>query len=76
MAARENRGPTLAQIRRWPPTVNVEDAASAVGCSRSSAYAAIAAGTFPVKSITVGRRVRILTADLLRLLEGSKEPAA
>ena len=76
MAARENRGPTLAQIRRWPPAVNVEDAATAVGCSRSSAYTAIASGTFPVKTITVGRRIRVLTADLIKVLEGSKAPAA
>ena len=63
---------TLAQIRRWPPTVPVEDAARALGTSRSTAYEAISSGTFPVQTIRVSRRIRVLTADLLRVLEGSQ----
>jgi hypothetical protein len=69
------RSLTLAQIKRWPPTVRVEDGARALGCSRSTAYAAIAAGEFPVATIRINRRLRVLTADLLRVLEGGR-PAA
>ena len=66
---------TLAQVRKWPPTVPVEDAARALGTSRSTAYAAIQSGTFPVATIRVSRRLRVLTADLVRVLEGGR-PAA
>jgi hypothetical protein len=62
--------PTLAEIKTtWPPTVDVTTGAPAVGVSRSSAYEAIRNGTFPVKTITVGHRIKILTADLIRVLE-------
>ena len=64
------RGLTLAQIRRWPPTCEVSAAAEALGFSRSTSYEAIKTGKFPVKTITVGRRIRVLTADLIRVLEG------
>lgn len=64
------KAPTLAQIKTsWPPTVDVTVGAVPLGVSRSSAYEAIRTGTFPVKTITVGRRIKILTADLIRVLE-------
>jgi predicted DNA-binding transcriptional regulator AlpA len=69
------RSLTLAQVRKWTPTVPVEDGAYALGISRSSAYQAIAAGEFPVATIRVGRRLRVLTADLVRVLEGSGDRA-
>jgi hypothetical protein len=62
-------GLTLAQVRRWPPTVDVTEAARALGISRSSAYTAIASGDFPVATIRVSRRLRVLTASLIRVLE-------
>jgi Helix-turn-helix domain len=74
--ATERTGLTLAQIKRWPPTVPVEDGARALGVSRSAAYAAIAAGEFPVATIRVSRRLRVLTADLVRVLEGHGGQAA
>ncbi|WP_300611044.1 hypothetical protein [Trebonia sp.] len=62
--------PTLAEIKKsWPPAVDVTALALALGVSRSSAYEAIRAGTCPVKTITVGHRVKALTADLIRVLE-------
>lgn len=64
------RRPTLAEVRKWPATVDVETAAAAVGVSRSTAYEAIHAGTFPVKVITVSRRKVVITATLVALLEG------
>ncbi len=63
--------PTLAEIKTWPPTVDVPTAALALGVSRSGLYEAVRSGRCPVESITVGHRTRILTADLIRTLEGS-----
>jgi hypothetical protein len=71
----EQRRPTLAQVRRWPPTVNVETAASALGVSRAGLYEAIRDGMAPVEVITVSHRMKVLTASLLRVLEGRKEAA-
>lgn len=63
--------PTLAEIKTWPPTVDVPTAALALGVSRSALYEAVRSGRCPVECITVGRRTRILTAALIRTLEGS-----
>ena len=63
--------PTLAEIKTWPPTVDIPTAALALGVSRSALYEAVRSGRCPVESITVGRRTRILTADLIRTLEGT-----
>lgn len=62
---------TLAQVRKLPAAVDVGTAARALGVSRSSAYQSIADGTFPVATIRVSRRLRVLTADLVRVLEGN-----
>jgi hypothetical protein len=58
MPARELRArrgrdvkPTLAQIRRWPATVDVRTAASAFGISPSHAYELINRSEFPAKVI-------------------------
>jgi hypothetical protein len=70
-------GLTLAQVRRLPATVDVGTAARALGIGRSTLYEAIRLGESPVKTIEVRRRVVVLTADLLRVLEGrSDAPAA
>jgi hypothetical protein len=70
------RGVTLREIREtWPATVPVSRAASPLGVSRSSAYEAIRRGDFPVKTISVGRRIVVLTADLVRVLSGGSDAA-
>jgi hypothetical protein len=66
---------TLAQVRKLPATVDVGTAASALGVGRSTLYEAIRLGESPVKVLTVQRRVVVLTADLLRVLEGGGEGA-
>ena len=71
----EQRRPTLAQVRRWPPTVSVEQAAPALGMSRSALYDAIRNGTAPVEVVKVGHRMKILTHSLTAFLEGRKEAA-
>jgi hypothetical protein len=68
---------TLDQVRKLPAAVDVTTGAQAFGVSRSSMYQAIAQGRCPVQTITVGRRLKILTASLIEVLEGdSGSPAA
>lgn len=67
---------TLAQVRKLPAAVDVAVAARAFGISRASAYQSISEGTFPVPVIRVNRRMKVLTADLMRVLEGSSRPAS
>jgi hypothetical protein len=71
VTAREiQRGVTLAAVRKWPATVNVGQAALALGVSRASLYAALARGERPVRVLMVGRRMKVVTASLLEALEG------
>lgn len=63
--------PTLSEIRRWPATVAVPQAATALGCSRSHLYDLIKRGEAPVKTLSFGRRHVVVTASLVRLLEGA-----
>jgi hypothetical protein len=60
--------PTLSEIRRWPATVDVPTAASALGISKSTAYEWIRLGEFPVPVISVRHKHRVPTAGLVRLL--------
>ncbi|WP_405671490.1 DNA-binding protein [Streptomyces canus] len=69
--------PTLAEVRKWPATVSVSDAARAIGCSRSHLYERVKCGESPVKTIAVGTRSHVvITADLVRLLSGETGGAA
>ncbi|MFF3377184.1 helix-turn-helix transcriptional regulator [Streptomyces sp. NPDC002680] len=69
--------PTLADVRKWPATVSVTDAARAIGCSRSHLYERVKRGDSPVKTIAVGARSHVvITADLIRLLSGEVQEAA
>ncbi len=51
-----------------PATVSVRQAATLLGISFSSAYAAIHAGNFPTKIVQIGGRYVVPTAPLLELL--------
>lgn len=62
---------TLREIRQLPATVDVTTAASALGVGRATLYEAIRTGSSPVKTLTVQRRIVVLTADLLRVLGDS-----
>lgn len=62
--------PTLAAVRRWPPTVPPALAAPALGVSRRSMYSAIKTGRCPVTVIPVNGRLHVVTASLVRVLEG------
>ncbi|MFE6092715.1 helix-turn-helix transcriptional regulator [Streptomyces massasporeus] len=61
--------PTLAEVRTWPAVVSVEQAAAALGCSRSGLYDRIRRGDAPVRTLTHGRRVVVVTASLVAVLE-------
>ncbi|WP_405436685.1 helix-turn-helix domain-containing protein [Streptomyces avidinii] len=67
--------PTLAEIRQWPATVSVVQAAPALGCSKSQLYELIKRGEAPVKTLSFGRRYVVITADLVRLLSGEESNA-
>lgn len=67
---------TLAQLRKRPPTLDVAEAAGWLGVGRSTAYEAIRRGEFPAKTITVNRRLRVLTASLIRVLEDGEAASA
>lgn len=68
--------PTLADVRKWPATVSVAEAARAIGCSRSHLYERVKQGNSPVKTIGVGTRHVVITASLVRLLSGEDQEAA
>lgn len=63
--------PTLDEIRTWPATVGVIDAARAIGVSKSHLYGLIKRGEAPLKTLPCGGRTRIVTASLIRLLEAA-----
>ncbi|MEU9246913.1 helix-turn-helix domain-containing protein [Streptomyces sp. NPDC048385] len=62
--------PTLDEIRSWPATISVSQAATALGISKSHLHELINAGRAPVKLVPLGgRRHRVITLSLVRLLE-------
>jgi len=62
------RRPKLTEIRQWPASVNLAEAASALGISRSHAYELASRDEFPARIIRVGGRLIVVVADLIRLL--------
>ncbi|MDH6432603.1 hypothetical protein M2158_001080 [Streptomyces sp. SAI-144] len=68
--------PTLTEVRKWPATVSVALAATAIGCSKSHLHDRIKRGDAPVKTIPLGTRHVVITADLVRLLSGEAQGAA
>lgn len=63
--------PTLDEVRSWPATCSVPMAAKALGISKSYLHALIKRGESPVKVLPLEGRNRVVTAALVRLLEGS-----
>ena len=54
------------QLAALPPMITVEEASKLLGVSRSAGYRAAAMGQIP--TLRVGRRLRVPTAWLLRVL--------
>ena len=63
--------PTLAEVKAWGATVNVPQAAVALGCSSSHLYDLIKRGQAPVKTLSFGRRHVVITQSLVTLLESA-----
>jgi predicted DNA-binding transcriptional regulator AlpA len=61
--------PTLAEVRMWPATVDVPQAAKAIGISKSHLYDLVKRGEAPIRVLSFGARHRVVTASLIRLLE-------
>jgi hypothetical protein len=80
--ARPPRRLTLAEVRKLPATCSVDQAAAALGISRTTAYELVAADEFPARVLTVRSRHRVITSSLVALLEhdagaaGPGRPAA
>ncbi|WP_320783843.1 helix-turn-helix domain-containing protein [Streptomyces sp. CRN 30] len=60
--------PTLEEIRDWPATTSVGQAAKALGISESKLYDLIKRGESPVRVLDFGSK-RVVTNSLIRLLE-------
>jgi excisionase family DNA binding protein len=58
----------LEELLSLPATVNVTTAARALGIGRDKAYELVRAGTFPVRTLSLGSTVRVPTAELWKLL--------
>jgi len=71
MAGKKVGPPTLAEVKKWPATVSVPQAAPALGCSRSQLYELIKRGEAPVRTLSYGRRHVVITASLVALLESA-----
>lgn len=63
--------PTLADVRKWPATVGIPDAARALGISKTHLYELVRRGEAPVRTLPLGSRQRVITASLVAVLEGT-----
>ncbi|MDX3753993.1 DNA-binding protein [Streptomyces sp. AK02-04a] len=78
LASKTQAQPTLAEVRQWPATCSVRQAARAIGCSPTHLANLIRRGESPIKCVPLGssRRQLVITADLVRLLSGEDRGAA
>ena len=58
-----------AQLLNAPPTIGLNVGNKALGIGRSTGYSLAKRGDYPCKVLRVGATYRIVTADLLRLLD-------
>lgn len=68
--------PTLAEVRKWPATVSVAQAARALGISSSHLHALMRREESPVAFIPFGATRRVITADLIAVLSGAPREVA
>ncbi|MFD5425244.1 helix-turn-helix domain-containing protein [Streptomyces sp. NPDC127084] len=70
MTTLAERGPlTRDELLALPAAVGVETAARAFGIGRTTAYALVRADQFPCKVLRAGKTYRVITQDLLRVLQ-------
>jgi hypothetical protein len=76
LVALSERVDTLETIRNWPATVDIPTACRPLGISRAHGYVLAGRGEFPARTLKIGGCYRVITASLIRLLEGEPlEPA-
>jgi hypothetical protein len=59
---------TVAELNDLPPSLGLEAAAMLLGIGRTTAYAIARRGEFPVPVLRIGKRYRVSTLAVLRLL--------
>ncbi|MEU0272299.1 DNA-binding protein [Streptomyces sp. NPDC006307] len=68
---------TTRDLLDLPPTIDLETAGRAFGIGRTLAYDLARTDNFPCKVLRTGRLFRVVTADMLRVLQvPSPESAA
>lgn len=68
--------PTAAQMRAWPPAVPLwPHAAEALGLCRSSIYELARRNELPVRTLRLGRLLKVPTAELLAVLGITPDPS-
>jgi predicted DNA-binding transcriptional regulator AlpA len=60
---------TREELLRLPAVIDVPTANRALGLGRSKGYELAKRGRYPCKVLKAGRSYRVVTADLLRVLE-------
>lgn len=72
------RGMSRADLLALPAAVDLETAGRALGLKRSTTYALAKRGELPVRTLRLGRSLRVVTAELLDVLgvrqEGESGP--
>jgi predicted DNA-binding transcriptional regulator AlpA len=68
--------PSVAEMRSWPPAVPLwPHAAEALGLCRSSVYELARRDELPVRTLRLGRLLKVPTADLLAVLGITPDPS-
>jgi len=62
----------IEELAGLPALLDVPDAARVLGIGRSLAYELVRRGEWPTEVLRIGKLIKIPTAPLLRLLQGSR----
>ncbi|WP_259465153.1 helix-turn-helix domain-containing protein [Streptomyces sp. TLI_171] len=62
-------GMTVDELLALPAAIDLDTANSALGIGRSTGYGLAKAGQYPVAVLRLGNAYRVVTSDLLRLLQ-------
>ncbi|MFI6153981.1 hypothetical protein ACIBCA_14950 [Kitasatospora sp. NPDC051170] len=57
-----------AELLRLPAAIDLDTANRAIGLGRSKGYELASLGAYPCRVLRLGKKYRVITADLLRLL--------
>jgi len=62
------QGMGRAELLGLPAAIDLDTANRAIGLGRSKGYELARLGTYPCRVLRLGKKYRVITADLLRLL--------